>query len=510
MAVTSLVRAESIKPKEVTVLIYYSGDNRLSDFMYSSYLRVLREGAGKDVNVVVQYDGEKKNDSFRAAIGTELDKNNPQKHVQKIYEKGVEYDMGNTKTLADFVAWGKKNFPAKRTMLVISSHGFGILNNPYPESENAKLANKNIDNAASSIDDTSRSFMKEQDMTAQLQKALGGQKLDLLIHNSCLMGSLESLSIMSAIAKYAIASEYSIYMNKNDDLKDDDAHMILIEKVISQIKQNPNVSEKEIGQKVVTDFGQHYKNFQAPTDQEVEVRFPTTLALYDLTAIKKLAQMYSDLANTLQAQAIKSNSVLMRLFDENIKARYIDSFGYIDVRILYKGMVQALYPAPMSDDVMKNFDSVLAQVVPSKIEMYTSQTEPIAHLHVFFPSILDQGDLRPYYKSYSEIDLVNSYGWPKFLNFVSASYQTMQKDYWVEKLKQWNGGAKIIVKPTSEPDSYDYDLFLTLSMMAFRLDQEPGKAQLKSYYQLLQTLTRKSEDLDKHRQEILNMLQASN
>lgn len=492
--------SSNVKPKDVSVLIYYSGDNRLSEFMHSSYLRVLREGAGPNVNVVVQYDGQEKNDSFRVSIG---DTKVGDTYKQTFYARNIEYDMGNTKTLADFVKWGKTNFPAKRTMLVISSHGFGILNNPYPVYEEPK---SKISNLASSIDDSSKSFMAEEAMVRDLKQVLGDEKLDLLVHNSCLMGSLEALSVMASVAKYAIASEYSIYMDTMDDLVSDVARTILIERIVKQLKQDSAVSEKDIGHKVVTDFKELYKSFQMPTtDSDQIIRYPSTLAFYDLGLIHSLALEYSRIGKEFMRLAQSDASAFARLFDENLKALYVDSFGYVDLRTLYYGLAKAIYPKDFKN-VTDKFDQLANKVVPEKTELYTNQVYPVSHLHVFFPSFMTQADLKPFRKSYSEIKTVQYYGWPQFLDFTWKGYESYGHSYWMTKLKAWNNGANIKVKPTSIPASYDDDFFLQMYMVAYKLSQEPGHEKLKVYNDFLKTLTRSSPLLERHRTDVANLL----
>ena len=480
-------------PKDVSLLIYYSGDNRLSDFMHSSYLRVLREGAGPNINVIVQFDGSDPNDSFRVSIG---DKKVGSNYPEIFYEKNVEYDMGNPKTLVDFVKWGKTNFPAKRTMLVISSHGFGILNNPYPEFEKKKKGY--IAKLASSIDDSSHSFMIEENLVAQLNAALSGQKLDLLVHNSCLMGSLESLSIMSSIAKFAITSEYSIYMNTNDDLISNEARTILIENIVSQIKDNPSATEREIGKKVVEDFKVNYKNFQAPTDTSEVIRFPSTMAFYDLGLIHSLSKLYSEVGKDFMQKASLDPRILNRFYDENLKARYVDSFGYIDLRTLFLSLMTALYPLSVKEK-MQPFERLVIEVVPEREELYTFQPHPVSHLHVFFPSILTQADLKPFRRTYSQIKTVQYYGWPQLLDFFWTGLEKNGDEYWLSKLKLWNDGHTIVIKPTSTENEHDDDLFLQMDMLAIRLSRIPEQNKLKNYNQLLKSVRRTSALLEKHK-----------
>ncbi len=500
--------------KDVTVLIYYSGNNRLSDFMHSSYLRVLREGAGANVNVVVQFAGSQARNSFRVAVEASKIGND---YVQTFYEKHVDYDMGDSKTLARFVAWGKKSFPAKRTILIISAHGFGILNNPFPDGtfdvhSNARSNKKGMkpsarltDKLAFSIDEAHHTFMTEENMVRDLKLVLGNEKLDLLVQNSCLMGSLESLTILSSIAKFGVASEYSIYMNTNDDLVSNEARTILLENIIHQLKENSQISERDLGKNIVQDFEMNYKNFQAPSDTQDEIRFPSTLAFYDLTKINLLALQYSKLAAIFQKQSNQDPSVFKRFFDENLKARYVDSFGYIDLYTLYKSLVISLFPTAI-DENMKPFEELMNQVILEKTALFTFQPEPSAHLHVFFPSILTQADLRPFRKSYSQIKSVQQFGWPQFLDYFWNGYEQQRDTYWLSKLESWSHGDTIIIKPTSDPSSYDYDLFLELSMMAIRMSRTPGQVELKKYGADLDLLQRESSDLKDHRVFIKNLI----
>lgn len=496
----------NVPAKDVTVLIYYSGNNRLSDFMHSSYLRVLREGAGSDVNVVVQFAGSDPGNTFRVAI--EAFKNGNE-FAQTFYERKIDYDMGDSKTLARFVAWGKKTFPAKRTMLIISAHGFGILNNPFPDillpAKKLKQTVRPVDKLAFSIDESHKTFMTEENMVRDLKSVLGSEKLDLLVQNSCLMGSLESLTILSSIAKFGIASEYSIYMNTNDDLINNEARTILLEKIIHQIKENSQVSEREIGKNVIRDFETNYKNFQAPTDTQEEIRYPSTLAFYDLNKISLLAQKYSQLTQIFQKESLKNRFVFNRFFDENLKARYIDSFGYIDLYTLYKSMIVSLFPQAI-DENMKPFVDLMNEVVLEKVALFTFQPEPIAHLHVFFPSILTQADLLPFRKSYSQIKSVQQYGWPQFLDYFWDGFKKERDPYWLAKLESWSHGNTIVIKSTSDPSSYDYDLFLELSMMAIRMSHVPGQDKLKKYLSDLNSIQRASSDLNDHRAFIKNLI----
>ncbi|MFN8607706.1 MAG: clostripain-related cysteine peptidase [Vulcanimicrobiota bacterium] len=90
---------------------------------------------------------------------------------------------GDSKTLADFLAWGMKNYPARHTMLVVGDHGKGFEGTGFDYHHKDQLDLK------------------------ELKAALGSSHPDLLVMDACEMGSVEVAYQLRDSAQFLVASE---------------------------------------------------------------------------------------------------------------------------------------------------------------------------------------------------------------------------------------------------------------------------------------------------------------
>jgi hypothetical protein len=119
---------------EWTVMVYADGDNNLEEAMLIDFGEISKVGSTDAVNVLVQLDRIGKYVTaehdvfpywtqtlrFRVARGQwPVPGSTPTS-----YDIG-ETNMGDGRTLADFIAWSRANFPARRYALIISDHGQG-------------------------------------------------------------------------------------------------------------------------------------------------------------------------------------------------------------------------------------------------------------------------------------------------------------------------------------------------------------------------------------------------
>ena len=98
-------------------------------------------------------------------------------------------DMASPDTLADFISWGMKSYPAEHTMLIISDHGDGW-------------------NGACE-DDSAGTWMHSPQIREALEKAEAetGKKLDIVGMDACLMANAEFANEIKNNADFLIASE---------------------------------------------------------------------------------------------------------------------------------------------------------------------------------------------------------------------------------------------------------------------------------------------------------------
>lgn len=103
-------------------------------------------------------------------------------------------DMGQPQTLADFIAWGKANYPADRYCLIIWNHGSG-----WKRSPNAS------DSRAFSFDDQYGTSIQTWDVGT----ALGSEHFDIIAWDCSLMQMVEVAYELRNNADYVVGSEES-------------------------------------------------------------------------------------------------------------------------------------------------------------------------------------------------------------------------------------------------------------------------------------------------------------
>jgi hypothetical protein len=99
-------------------------------------------------------------------------------------------DMGDPSTLADFLSFCKTNYPAKHTMLLFWNHGGG--------SASGACFDENYEYDSLSLSELGQAIGSVYS---------GGQKLDVVGFDCCLMATLDNANVLKNYANYMIASE---------------------------------------------------------------------------------------------------------------------------------------------------------------------------------------------------------------------------------------------------------------------------------------------------------------
>ncbi|MFN8472494.1 MAG: clostripain-related cysteine peptidase [Anaerolineae bacterium] len=172
-------------PKPWTFMFYVDGDNNL----YRPLAQALRElealPANPDANVVVLFDGDRRDDTVRLLV-----------QPNGLYTNGVnrwlldEADMGDPTTLADFVRWSRTAYPAQHYYLSIADHGRGTQGVAW--------------------DMTSRGdYLTPHEVAAALASTTEGgrTKLDIVHYDTCLMAMVEDAYDIAPYADYLIAMQ---------------------------------------------------------------------------------------------------------------------------------------------------------------------------------------------------------------------------------------------------------------------------------------------------------------
>ncbi len=107
-------------PADWTLLIYMAGDNDLDSFGGKDLTEMKKVGSSDKLHIIVQRDTAKAGQQarrYRVRKGTKIS--------DDVVQKMGRINTGDPAVLKDFLEWGLKNYPAKRTMAVLWNHGSG-------------------------------------------------------------------------------------------------------------------------------------------------------------------------------------------------------------------------------------------------------------------------------------------------------------------------------------------------------------------------------------------------
>ena len=103
-----------------TILVYMAGDNDLDDFGGDDLAEMKKVGSSDRINILVQRD------SAAAGVPTRRYRVTKGANAEDdVVQRIGETNTGDPKVLADFLKWGRVEYPAKRTMAVLWNHGAG-------------------------------------------------------------------------------------------------------------------------------------------------------------------------------------------------------------------------------------------------------------------------------------------------------------------------------------------------------------------------------------------------
>jgi len=183
-----------------TVLVYLNAANDLSDFDELNVNQMESVAGNPDVRFVLQwkqargfwdpdptFEGTRrvlvKSDSSDAIVS------------ETVQDMGAGVDMGDWRSLRDFVAWGKATYPAERYVLIVWNHGNGWRR----DAQSKPLISRGVsydDQTGNSID------------TWELHDAIGSN-VDILSWDSSLMQMMEVAYEVRERATYVVGSQES-------------------------------------------------------------------------------------------------------------------------------------------------------------------------------------------------------------------------------------------------------------------------------------------------------------
>jgi hypothetical protein len=263
---------------EWTIMIYLNAKNDLEDAGLENFKDMAKVNDSSKVNLVVQM-GRKSHGPFdektpAAEIWSGAKRFLVKKGTQAIAadqvmdleQSGLSTDMGIKESLDNFVRWAMRTYPAKRTMLVIWSHGQGwrlrVSKNgqrgaaakQYKSTNLQELAQNAIKplrvngyKAVSFDAETGHTLYNRgiQDVLLSLKKE--GWTPDIIAFDACLMSMFETAYAMRNVASYLVGSQ---------ELEPDSGWAY--DDLLPRLYANPLMSAKDLSETVVRSYSQNY------------------------------------------------------------------------------------------------------------------------------------------------------------------------------------------------------------------------------------------------------------
>jgi len=193
-------RAQAQQHGAWTVLVYLDADNDLEAAGITNFNQMELAGSTRNCRVIVQIDRldglDHRNESWtdtRRYLVTRDPDSDVMNSVRLDDDPLGELDMGNWRTLRDFVEWGTREFPADYYCLIIWDHGTGWQIRAAAVTPEYKYV---------VVDDTSASQMN----VTEIPQALAGVNIDIIAFDACLMQQLETAYELRDSATYMVGS----------------------------------------------------------------------------------------------------------------------------------------------------------------------------------------------------------------------------------------------------------------------------------------------------------------
>ncbi|MFA6583449.1 MAG: clostripain-related cysteine peptidase [Elusimicrobiaceae bacterium] len=286
-------------PKEWTVLVYLNGKNNIAADAFADFNELEAVGSSGAVNIVAElglrknatgYSGARENGTRRYFVRRDAD---PAKINSPIVAEDRSVNMGSWRRLADFVAWAKKNYPAKRYMLVVYNHGSGW--------QSLGKGLKPVKGRGISYDDENKDHITALELPLVFQAA---GKVDVFFADACRMQDLPGIYEIRRCADFIIGSQADVRHTAMDYVS-----------WLGLLSANPKISPRLLALAAVKVYGNFYAG---------ETRFPVNLSVINAGAIDGLMPLLNDFSSRVAASAPDTQNA-------SILRRKTINFGYADL-----------------------------------------------------------------------------------------------------------------------------------------------------------------------------------
>jgi hypothetical protein len=313
-----IVPSDTSNLPEWTIIVYADADDDvLEQDIWFDVNEMELVGSTPQMNVVVQIDraegafhGDGDWTDTRRLYVTQDD--DLDFIASPVIESIGEADMGDPRTLVDFITWSIRNYPAKKYALVMSDHGGGWTGGFSDLESGSALSMAQITNAIE-----------------QVQGSMAGQKFEIIGFDACLMGMIEVYGSLYPYTNYMVASEEVIPSSGWSYAA-----------WLGQLAQNPGMDGREASQIIVSTYivDDTILKLRASSAEINEIEADTTLSAIESArmpdVIKAMNQFIASLSAIDQAWVAQGRAYsrsYYSIFGEDVPPAFIDLGNFAEI-----------------------------------------------------------------------------------------------------------------------------------------------------------------------------------
>jgi Clostripain family len=392
---------------DFTLLVYIIGSN-LEDNSYEATKDInemLKSHIDNHrVNVVLETGGSKgKPDGNRT-----IDFSSVRRHyisnntVHTLPQDLGPVNMGDNKTLSDFLNWGISNFPAKKYGLILWDHGAGV-QGFGADDENLGTDPLHLSEILFSLYQTLR------------YPSVNFKNFEFIGFDSCLMGTFELASHLNTIVPNY---KFSNFLIGSEEIEPNWGWNYT--NIINSIYWNPEITGDALGKKIIESYVSDSNRISQ--ENKFFANRDITLSVINLTRIPELNQRLNDIVNSTIHELKDQHSLLklLRAIDvtESFGQTLTSSYGMIDLYEFLSNLANA-FPS-----LKTKINAVKHEINSAVTYRYSGEAHPNANgLSIFLP--LSLSDLQIIDKLFAKrYSVTNNINWLYFINSLGSIIKT--------------------------------------------------------------------------------------
>ncbi|MGZ3734940.1 MAG: clostripain-related cysteine peptidase [Bdellovibrionota bacterium] len=318
--------------KEWTFLLYLNGNNNLDSFGKLNLNQMEAVGSSDSVNLVAEWASLENGDTRRLLIKKDSDSVNV---TSPALQNLGQTDMGDAKTLEDFIRWGITAYPAKHYFVAVWDHGSGW----RARVEGAGAAHVND----ISWDDNSGHSITTKQLGAVMTNVSSwlGRKIDIYGSDACMMGMAEVAGEMKNSVNYFVGSQ---------DLEPGAGWPYT--EFLAPLIANPQMSAHDLSARLTSEYALSYNGGSNGKEN-------VTMASYDMAQYGAVQNALAKLSSEVQKMP---DAARAKVFSAAKAAQAFDYNDYVDLGDFLK-QITALDIREIDAKVIADANAALNQFV---------------------------------------------------------------------------------------------------------------------------------------------------